>query len=218
MAWTKDDLVQMYNSLAHTADQRLVRLERLAMREGYGDVLGMSYGRAMRDIQAQRPNGRRFRTGDVKGWDVNELHGRINDVQRFLNSKTSTKRDVDKLHNDRLKKFNKTMGTNLNLEQFVKYMNSAEKERVASLYGSAQLGKAVHYAKDVQRVKANARRWQKRHNATDRETNKRIQEKLIEVTGLNPIEAKKVIKIQSEIRGLAKYYDRKADDSQENEE
>ena len=49
-----------YKRLAKAADQRLVRLEKLAGHKGYKNVKSYSYARAMSDIQIYNPKGSRF--------------------------------------------------------------------------------------------------------------------------------------------------------------
>ena len=89
--------LQYYKRLAKTADQRLVRLERLATEPGYEKVTQYAYAKAMRDIE-NYGGGKRFNVkpplkedGTV---DNTLLREKLADLRAFLTSVSSTKKGI----------------------------------------------------------------------------------------------------------------------------
>ena len=82
-------LVKEYRQLAKKADQRLVRLERYATREKYKNVLQYAYAKAQRDIRSwSGDKATRFNTKPPSS--LNSLQAKINDINDFLRSATSS--------------------------------------------------------------------------------------------------------------------------------
>lgn len=94
-----DDLVKEYRKLAKRADQRLVRLEGQRHHKKYENILEYSYKTAIKDIRSWAPKGqkrkaKRFNTEPPK--NVEDLVAKISDIQKFLNSPTSSVKRINK--------------------------------------------------------------------------------------------------------------------------
>ena len=107
----KNDLESVYRTLAKSADQRLVRLEKYSEEENMGDALRWAYARAERDIKAwSGDEAKRFNTAPPK--TKQGLIAKIKDIQTFLEAPSSTKQGIKKIYIDRAKSINKKFGTN----------------------------------------------------------------------------------------------------------
>lgn len=85
-----------YKKIAKAADNRLRRLEELATKEGYKEVLEWSYKVAQRDIRdAFGTNATRFNKKLPD--NMNSVYKDINRVLKFLNAPTSTKQSIDEI-------------------------------------------------------------------------------------------------------------------------
>ena len=108
---TRIDLEEKYRQLAKRADQRLVRLERLSMEKGFEKTLQYAYRVAMRDIRSwSGSDARRFNTRPPK--NTAQLKAKIADIEKFLESVTSTKTGIVTSYDNRVNKFNEKYGTN----------------------------------------------------------------------------------------------------------
>lgn len=114
---TGAELQQLYKQLAKRADQRLVRLEKLAGQEEYEAVKQYAYRKAMKDLHARwGENALRFNRS-TKGLNRRQLQASINDVAVFLGSVTSTKTGIITVYEQKAKTLNerlKAMGDNAN--------------------------------------------------------------------------------------------------------
>ena len=121
-----ESLEQYYRRLAKQADQRLVRLEKLAAQgdPGYKGVLSWAYARAEYDIShkwggsSTKP---RFNTKPPE--DVNALKAKINDIQSFLEDKTSTKSGIDKGYKKKADKMRSEYGLDINWQDWAEYLD-----------------------------------------------------------------------------------------------
>ena len=95
-----------YMKLAHRADQRLLRLERLEKEPYFAGVKEYSYKGAQRNIRELGGEGGRFRS--VKITSEEDLQKATASVQDFLSRPTSTKRDIIRIYKKRVASFNKT--------------------------------------------------------------------------------------------------------------
>ena len=149
-----------YRRIAKVADQRLVRLEKLAAEED-GDPNKWAYKRAMMDIDRWRPGGSRFNTKPPK--DGRSLRAKINDIRVFLGSESSTKQGIKDVYQRRLETLNKNNKTNFRVDDLVDLFDSALwKKMEARKITSDEILKAIGYIKD---------------NATNDETFKALKEK-----------------------------------------
>ena len=108
--------VDYFRQLAKRADQRMVRLERLAEQDNYKGVLSYAYESAVYDIRSLTgdPDARRFNVALKKNKDgtVNKtlLHAKINAAKRFLESPTSMKSKITEVYQKRADTLSKNMG------------------------------------------------------------------------------------------------------------
>ena len=149
-----------YHRIAKVADQRLVRLERLADQPGYGNATQWAYRRAMSDIETWSGEGAtRFHTKAPT--DKRSLQAKINDIKTFLGSESSTKSGISSTYQKRVETINKNYGTQFQVDDLQKIFNSALwKKMEAKNYSSDQILTAVGYIKD---------------NATDEDAYKALQ-------------------------------------------
>jgi len=108
MSKSTAELQAELKKLSKKADQRLVRLEKLAeTNNDYKSIVTYSYARSQEDIKALTgKEGTKLRFNTKAPDDAIELQKRINAIERFLKSPTSSKKRVDKA----TKTVNKNMG------------------------------------------------------------------------------------------------------------
>lgn len=140
---------QYFRQLAKAADQRLLRLERLAADENYKGVLSYAYESAMYDIKALtgNPNARRFNVAVKKTkageTNVTELRQRISAVKKFLESPTSMKSSITAVYKKRAKSVNQSLGTNFTWQQVGRFFESKGYEKMKALkFTSSAIAKA----------------------------------------------------------------------------
>lgn len=137
-----------YHRIAKTADQRLVRLEKLGDQAGYGNATQWAYKRAMRDIESWSGEGAtRF---NVKApSDKRSLQAKINDIKTFLGSESSTKSGIAQTYKNRVDTINKRYGTQYQVDDLQKvFSSSLWKKMEAKNYSSDQILMAIGYIKD----------------------------------------------------------------------
>ena len=126
------ELLKEYRKLAKRADQRLVRLEKLA--ETKPSVKGFAYRNAMRDIKVYGgEKATRFNIAPPKSYKA--LERKINDIRQFLNAKTSTKKGIKEVETKRVKTVNEKLGTDFTLEDFTNAMDSGVYDQMKKDYG-----------------------------------------------------------------------------------
>lgn len=97
---------QEFMKLAHRADQRLLRLERLEREAYYSSVTEYAYKGAQRSI-SDLGGGRRFRSLKIESED--DLMKARASVTQFLKAPSSTKRGITSVYKKRAESFNATM-------------------------------------------------------------------------------------------------------------
>lgn len=142
--------VEWYRQMVGAANKRLERLEKYSQQENYRAALNYAYEGAVFDIRAITPESKspRFtlklkktKSGDV---DLRDLHAKINAVQTFLESKTSTKTGITSMYQKRADTINKKYGTNYTWNELgrafqkLKYTKADKKG-----YGSGTVLKAI---------------------------------------------------------------------------
>lgn len=122
-------LEKEYRWLAKRADQRLVRLEKLAENPEYSGIKEYSYKRAMRDIRSwSGENAKRFNTKAPS--NTNQLKAKIADIKRFLESASSTigataeTKGILKIYQERANTINEKYGTDFNWKDLAKLFES----------------------------------------------------------------------------------------------
>lgn len=129
-----NELVKKYRKLAKRADQRLVRLEALSYEKGYEYVRDWAYATAMRDIKIWAgPDAKRFNTKPPE--TAAKLERKIADIENFLSSKTSTKKGITEIYENRAKSINDRFGTDFNWRDFANAIESGVYEKLKSDYG-----------------------------------------------------------------------------------
>lgn len=133
-----NDLLKDYRKLAKRADQRLKRLEDLSGQKHYKSVLKYAYARAQKDIEAWSGKGAtRFNTKPPA--NTRALQAKINDINEFLNSVTSTKSGITQIYKkraDTLNKNNKKSGFNFKWDDLANYYESSLYKKLDKEYGS----------------------------------------------------------------------------------
>lgn len=128
-------LQQEYHKLAKKADQRLRALEAYSYDKNYHDIKRYAYAKAMQDIKIwSGGSAKRFETAAPE--KESDLIAKINDIKRFLESPTSTKRGVTAIYKKRADTINSNYGTNLTWQQLATYYESGLADKMNKEYGS----------------------------------------------------------------------------------
>lgn len=148
-----------YRRIAKVADQRLVRLERLAKTENT-EVTKWAYKVAMRDISRWNEGGKRFNTKPPE--DKRSLRAKINDIKTFLGSESSTKQGIRDVYERRLESLNENNSTHYQIDDLRELFSSSLWKKMENKnYSSDEILKAIGYIHD---------------NATDDKTFKALKE------------------------------------------
>lgn len=142
-----------YRRLAKAADQRLVRLERLAENPLYQNIKKFAYEEALEDIH--KWNGvtaSRFNTVPPEG---DRLYDKIEDIKSFLTKQTSNVGGINLMYKRMANTFNAKYGTNFTYQQIMKYFDSQQNEKWNKLFGSKTaltvIGEIQKSAKKIKR-------------------------------------------------------------------
>lgn len=136
---TASELGAYRRTLAKRANQRLVRLERAESK-----VTGEKYTFGAYDIAEQYLKGQwrtRFsETAKHKINNINSLRAEINELERFLNSKSSTVKGIREIEQKRIETFEKKGLHFASTKEFYDFLNSNEYDRlIASGFTSEQV-------------------------------------------------------------------------------
>ena len=128
------ELLKEYRRLAKRADQRLVRIEKeYSKREGYEEITKYAYRVAMRDIRSwSGSKAKRFNTTPPK--NTNQLKAKIKDIEKFLESQSSTLSGVKKVYDKRTNTINKKFGTDFSAGELTDFFNSALYKKMDKMY------------------------------------------------------------------------------------
>ena len=137
-----DELEKIYRTLAKSADQRLVRLERYAEEKSFKTATEWAYARAMHDIkQWSGDEADRFNTKPPTS--KTDLLSKIKDIEHFLESKTSTKMGIITVYKRKADSLNKSMReeygddwTDVTWKDMAQYFDSALYDKIDKKYGS----------------------------------------------------------------------------------
>lgn len=128
--------LEWYRRIAKVADQRLVRLEKLAQDEHFKNVEKWAYAGALNDIHRwSGDNAKRFNTAPPK--DDRELLSKIKDIQSFIEKPTSSKRGIVEIYKKRADSINKKQGTKFTWQQIATYFESGLADKSDKQLGSA---------------------------------------------------------------------------------
>ena len=141
----RESLQGYYRRIAKVADQRLVRLEKLADEAGYGNATQWAYKRAMRDIAQWSGEGAtRFNTKPPE--KAHQLQAKINDIKTFLGSESSTKSGIKATYQQRINTLNTKYGTKYQADDLQKlFSSSLWKKMETKGYDSDTIMKAIGY-------------------------------------------------------------------------
>ena len=133
-----------WRRLAKRADQRLVRLEKMAQQSEYRDILQYAYRKAMYDIKsfggekAQRFNIQKPKT-------LREAKMRIRSLERFLEAKTSTRAYIKSTLGKVTDTINTKFNTNFSAGDFDIFARSGMLDRMKADYGSKTTFRTIGY-------------------------------------------------------------------------
>lgn len=129
------ELLKEYRKLAKRADQRLVRIEAAAHEKQYENIKSWAYKNAMRDIWVYSGKGaKRFNTKPPE--TLGALQRKINDINNFLNMKSSTIKGTREVMKKRVDTINRENGTDFTLNDWKKLTDSGVLDQLKTNYGS----------------------------------------------------------------------------------
>ena len=106
------ELEAEYKKLARRADARLRQIEVTSRKPGFQGIKKYAYGTAMEDLRRHYGGGKRFGTGkSAMPKTDRKLQAKINAINKFLESPSSTERGVRNIYKARAEFFNKEYGT-----------------------------------------------------------------------------------------------------------
>lgn len=126
-----------YVKLAKRADERLVRLEKLAQEPLYKGVKYYAYRWTQKNLKAwsgERDTPLRFNASIPT--NQRSLKKKLQIVKQFLDMPTSTKKGIQKTFKKKAEDFNKLHGTNFTWQQLSIFYNSGLADKMDSVVGS----------------------------------------------------------------------------------
>lgn len=143
-----ESIESYYRRIAKVADQRLVRLERLADQPGYGNATQWAYRQAMTSIETWSGEGaKRFNVKPPE--DIHALRAKINDIKTFLGKPSSTKAGITQIYQKRVKTINDNHGTHFTVNDMIKLFGDGDLDKILEkMGGSDTTVEAVGYIKD----------------------------------------------------------------------
>ena len=140
-----ETLQDLYTRLAKTADQRLVRLEKLSSQEGFQTAREWSYARAIKDIEkwnaGKEYKEQRFNRSMPK--NEAQLKAKINDIRTFLQAPSSTKQGIVDIYKKRAETVNKKYGTSFTWEDLAKFYLKGMNKKLEKEGGSDTILRAI---------------------------------------------------------------------------
>lgn len=135
------ELEKVYRTLAKSADQRLVRLEKYSKEKDFKTATQWAYNRAMHDIeQWSGSEANRFNTKPPASKTA--LLSKIKDIENFLESETSTKKGIVSVYKRKADSLNKSMKrenpdwTDVTWQDMAQYFQSSLYDKIDKQYGS----------------------------------------------------------------------------------
>lgn len=131
-------LIKEYKRLAVNANARLKRIENdYSKRPGYENISKWAYKSARKDIEAfgmpLYDEQTRFSLA-TKGLSDKQLMARINAVNRFMESPTSTIRGINSIFNNQVKVINEKYGTDFTWDELASYFEQQGSEKLEASY------------------------------------------------------------------------------------
>lgn len=137
-----ESMESWYRRLARTADDRLRALEAYQHDQYYKPAIQWAYSVAQHDIQkwsGQHAN--RFNTKPPE--NPERLLAKISDIQKFLESPTSTKRGITASYQKRADTINQKYGTNFSWKQMANFYDSSLWKALDKIFGSKTAMKII---------------------------------------------------------------------------
>lgn len=151
----REALEKEYFKLSKVADQRLRALEKYEDLENFKTATKWAYASAMRDIKSWGGTNRFGRGKNaIKDLSDIELEMKIADINKFLQSKTSTKKGITSVYIQRANNFNTKYKTNVTWQEFAKFMHSDTYEKMDQQYGSKTIMKVFHTSRNFTKEEA----------------------------------------------------------------
>lgn len=180
-----ETLEQTHRRLAKQADQRLVRLEKLAEKEGYEGALTYAYGLAVKDAEHFGSTSEKKRFNIAPPKNKKQLQAKINDMIRFLNSPTSTKGGIDKVYKKRTATINEKMGTNYTWQELGRFWES-KKDSFKEKWDSSLILKSIgRLQKHADTIKAEIEEFGKKHEVLSEDGINDAIYKMVKANGIN---------------------------------
>ena len=146
--------LKKYKSLAKKADQRLVRLEKLSKEPGFESVLKWGYKKAMKDIKYW--GGDKATRFNIKAPSrLDQLRSKIRDIEKFLFSKSSTKKSIRQVFKKRQQTYKREFGLDIKMNDMNDFFNSEEFLRTQSLEDGYT---SKTYMRAIGQIQANERK------------------------------------------------------------
>ena len=135
-----DSLLAEYKTLAKRADDRLRALEVLSRTKHFEGVKNFAYAKAMEDIRSYGSDGKRFMIKPPT--NTRALEGRLNDIKRFLEMPTSTKRGIVAIYKKRTDTLNAKYGLNITWQEAATYYEK-ENDRLFDTFNITSSDEAI---------------------------------------------------------------------------
>lgn len=168
-----ETLQELYRRLSKTADQRLVRLEKLTSEEGFKTATQWAYARAEKDIEKWSGDGKgKPRFNRNMPTNETQLKAKINDIRTFLQAPSSTKQGITDVYKKKADTVNKKYGTNFTWEDLAKFYLKGMNKKLEKEGGSDTILRAIgiiQSAKHPEELVAEA--WKNTKRAADQRVN-----------------------------------------------
>lgn len=149
----REEMEKEYKRLAKKADARLRNLEKYEQK-GYQIATRWAYADAMESIE--RIGGRKRFDLKLKHLTDKEIKYAIKDVERFLEMKTSSIKEIKTIQTKRTTTLNNKYGINLSTTQWADIVDYINNTNLNEKYGSnvimLTLGKVARKGEDIENI------------------------------------------------------------------
>lgn len=145
---TKERLLQEYHKMAKAADRKLRNLEKLEADQGFKDATRFAYARAQKDIEARFGSGQsRFDKKLPEMYSKRQIISAMNDVQRFIESPSSSKKGIIDVYKQRADTLSKKYGTKITWKDMAVLFENSTFDKLVSKMTSDQVFKQIRKQK-----------------------------------------------------------------------
>lgn len=140
------DLQKIYRRVAKTADQRLVRLEKLSKQKDFSQVKQWAYKQAAYDAMEWGASIEKPRFNIKPPSHKTQLKAKIQDMLNFLDKPTSTRSGIIEVYQSKANTLNekyKEYGLNLNWSDVGTFFESTLYKKLSKKYSSGTVIKAI---------------------------------------------------------------------------